>query len=85
LDGGVSPNLWPVSGVLKHFWTVLNVEHVLFDSTYDWFKAIYRLGSSTISFILHFTSFLTFSSLFLGVFVVSWSLLIVHITFAIVL
>jgi len=26
---------WPVSGVLMHFWTVLNVEHILFDSTSD--------------------------------------------------
>jgi uncharacterized membrane protein len=44
------------------------------------FKAINRLPSSTNTFILHFTSFLPFSSNFLsivGVSVVSWSLLTV--------
>jgi len=35
LDCRVSPEFWPVSGVLKHFLTVLIVEHVLFDCTYD--------------------------------------------------
>jgi len=31
LAGDVSPKVWPVSGPLIHFLTVLNVEHVLFD------------------------------------------------------
>jgi len=56
--------------------------------TLNLFKAIKRFGSSTISFILHFTFFLTFSSnffSFLGVYVVSWSFLTVHMTPAIVL
>jgi len=35
LDSGVPPKVWTVSGVLMHFWTVLFLEHVLFDCTYD--------------------------------------------------
>jgi len=30
-DDGVSPNVWTVSGVLMHFWTVLNDNHVFLD------------------------------------------------------
>ena len=44
-DGGVSPKVWTVSafstvsGVLMHFWTVLNDNHVFLDfqMTYDLF------------------------------------------------
>ena len=56
--------------------------------TQDLFQAINRLQSSTNTFIFHFTSFLPFSSnvfSFLGVSVVSWSLLIVHMNPAIAL
>jgi len=76
---------------LSCFWTVAfhhrfgrfwmtNTVYLTLLMTYDLFTAINRLGSSTISFILHFTSFIHFFFSFLRVFVVSWSLLTVHIT-----
>jgi len=46
------------------FWTVRlwKTFYLTVLMTYKWFKAIKRLESSTIFFILYFPSFLTFSS-----------------------
>ena len=73
--------------IFWRFW-VWNTFYLTVSKTYDWFKTRKRFGSSTFSFILHFTTFLTFSSnyfSFLGVSVVSWSLMTVHTTPAIAL
>ena len=76
-----------------NFWTVSILKTFLQTQlmTLDWFKVIKRLGSPTFSFILlHLLSYILFNYFlffrqFLGVYVVSWSLLTIHTNPAIAL